>query len=111
IRMAEKRQRLWSEAYKAIVGYVLDRAVRAGRIPGREFFDTETRRFKTEISVGDFDDQEARLLDIDWPELGADSVKDRIESIVKASTTRKLPGEVLARLLLVALGVENSEEI
>lgn len=102
----EKRQNLWNDAIRTICNYRIDAAVRAGKLPGTEVYDRDTRRLVTRLP-----DDEMRMLDITWPELGSDATKDRVESIVAADSTGKVPPQTVARLLLQALDVEDVDSI
>lgn len=106
IRAMEKRRELWKETFTASLNYVIDAAVRAGKLSGTELFDLELRKFVTTLKG---DDKKLRMLDISFPELESEAVKDRVESIVAADG--KIPDEIIARLLLQALGVDDVEEI
>jgi hypothetical protein len=101
-----KRRRLWQEALEAILNYVIDANVRAGRLAGTEMFDTDTRRNSVTLP----EDME-RTLEFTWPELESESVKDRVESLVAADSTGKIPPHIMLRLMLQALGVEDVDEI
>lgn len=98
----ELRQRLWQRAYLDSIDYAIDQAVKApaggltGTI-GRDEWDTET----IELANGD------RTVDVTFGDLDDIDVKTLIDAIVAADGTDKVPPLVIARLLLIALGVED----
>lgn len=102
----KKRQALWETAYKAICNYVIDVAIRANKLQGRQ---TDTNEDVNEI--WELDNEEDRAIEVTFPDLEEKNVKDTIEAIFKADQTGKMPPLVTLRLLLSALNVEDSEEI
>lgn len=102
------RRDLWVEVYEDVLAYVVDQAIKAPRGPlkGTRRIDRDTGQEIITLA-GDQD----RTLDITFKDLTEDSLKERVDSIVAADGTMKLPELVIARLLLEALGVADVDEI
>lgn len=100
------RQEVWTEAFRAILGYVIDQAVIAprGALKGTVIRDTDNLR--VELAGGD-----DRTLVITWPDINELPVETIMNAIVQANDTGKLPPRVLAELMLRALGVRDVDEI
>lgn len=100
------RQELWTEMFRAILGYVIDQAVIAprGSLKGTMARDGDT------VAValsGDTD----RTLEIVWPSLDDLPIETLVNAIVDADSTDKIPPLVTLRLLLRALKVRDVDEI
>ncbi len=100
------RRRVWTDALRDITEHVVREAVRApdgalkGVVSRDGDLETVTLAADTEPTV-----------DIAWPDLtGLDPAK-LVEAVVKASDTGTVPPEVVLRLLLSALGVNNVDEL
>jgi len=104
----KQRRSLWSEAYRAICQYVIEQAVVApqGKLQGSTILDPFTRRNMV-VLAGDTD----LTINVDWPDLEDENVKERVDAIVAADGTRKVPPTTIARLLLQALGVQNVDDV
>jgi hypothetical protein len=102
------RRELWSDAYKRILRYVLAESVRApkGELKGTIKRDPASGR-ETVTLAGDTDD----TIDMVWPPLDQVTPDILIKAIAEAAQTGVLPPEVIARLLLQALGVRDVDEI
>lgn len=100
------RQELWTEAFRAILGYVIDQAVMAPRGPLKGTVTRNTNTLTVELA-GDTD----RTLDITWPDINELPVETIIKAIVEADGTGKMPPLVTIRLMLRALGVRDVDEI
>lgn len=100
------RQELWTEAFRAILGYVIDQAVIAPRGPlkGTVARDADSL---TVTLAGNTD----RTLEFDWPEINELPMADLVTAITEADGTGKVPPLVTLRLLLRALGVRDVDEI
>jgi hypothetical protein len=99
-----QRRGLWAGVYKRILQYAIAEAVRAPDGP-----------LKGQIAVDGYGRETVKLngatvadIDIDWPDMDSDPDKV-ITSIVAASATGTIPPEIVARLILTALGVKNVE--
>lgn len=100
------RQELWTEAYRAILGYVIDQAVIAPRGPLRGTVAREDTTLKVTLAQNT-----DRTLEIVWPDINELPVETIMNAIVQADGTGKLPPRVLAQLMLRALGVRDVDEI
>lgn len=100
------RRELWAQTFRRILTYVIDQAAKARRGPLR---GTVTRDGNREVVTlaGDVE----KTVEIVWPEWDSMPVDMLVKAIVAADQTGKLPGEVIARLLLEALGVDDVDEI
>ena len=101
------RRELWADKDRELYDYVIDMAVKApkGPLKGTVKIDEYGREVVT--LRGDVD----RTIDIDWPSLEDEDVKARIDAIVAADGTDKVPELTIARLLLIALDVEDVDEV
>lgn len=104
------RRDLWGYALKRIYDYVIDQAIKAPRGPltGTVVWDPDADR---EIITLAGDDGADRTVTIDWPSLAKADVKTIVDAIVAADGTDKVPPLTIARLLLVALGVEDIDDV
>lgn len=100
------RQELWASATREIVSYVIQEAVRSPRGPlkGTVLRDPDSDAEVVSL-VGD---QKIRV-SVDWPDLSTDPVDVLVKAIVDAASTDKLPPLLVARLLMLALDVEDIE--
>lgn len=99
------RQALWTEMFRAVLGFVIDQAVIAPRGPLK---GTTSRRDDTLlVTLAGGDD---RTLDIVWPDLNEIPVETIMEAIEKADTMG-VPKITLLRLALRALNVRDVDEI
>ncbi|MFK5689590.1 hypothetical protein ACI3EY_07975 [Ornithinimicrobium sp. LYQ92] len=91
-----------------VLDHVIDAAIRAPRGPltGTVTIDRYTGAERV-ILTG----EQSRGIVVDWPSLEDVDVKTIVEAIVKADQTGKIPDEVTIRLLLVALDVDNADEV
>lgn len=106
-RAMQQRQGLWGDVLHQVLAHVVASAVKAPRGPltGRVERD-ETGR-ETVTLDGDAD----TTVDIAWPDLDDIDVATTVKAIVDADTTTRIPPEVVARLLLEALGVSDVDGI
>lgn len=102
------RREVWTEAYRAILGHVIDQAVLApqGPLKGGIQVDHFTQQEEV-ILQGESD----RTLTITWPDIDETPVDVMVKAIVDADATQKLPPLETMRLLLRALGVRDVDEI
>jgi hypothetical protein len=102
----QSRRELWSDILRQLCSYAIDQAVKA---PGGPLRGTIKRDGDREIITvaGDVD----RNLDIEWPSILEHDVKQLVDALVAADGTGHLPAEIVCRLLLTALGVENVDEV
>ena len=90
-----------------IVDYVIEQSVKAPRgklrgTIGRDEFGREVITLQGDLN---------RAVDIDWPSLEKADVKTLVDAIVQADATEILPELTIARLILMALGVEDIDEV
>lgn len=103
----EMRRSLWTDKDRELYDYVIDQAIKApkGPLKGNVGVDEYGREVIT--LAGDED----RSVDISWPSLEKVSVDVIVKAIVAADGTNKVPPLVIARLLLMALGEKEIDEI
>lgn len=105
LAMSQRRD-LWAGVYQRILRYVIAEAVRAPDGPLKGTVTTDVYGRETVKLNGNTDP----TVDIDWPDLSANS-SEVIASAVNAASTGVIPPEQLARLLLTALGVKHVDTI
>ncbi|MFI7630259.1 DUF7218 family protein [Microbispora rosea] len=107
-RSMELRRGVWTEAYRAILQYVILESVRApeGLLKGKIDTDAYDGRETVRLRAGN-----DTTIDISWPDIDDVDVSSLIEAIVKADSTTHLPPLVVARLLLETLGVKDVDGI
>ena len=101
--MRMRRDR-WTEVYTDVLTYVVNWAVKAGRLRGAVRFEGD--REVVELAGG-----QDRTVKVDWPDFDSTPVREKVEAIRIADDTGKLPPEVTLAQLLAALRVENADEI
>lgn len=104
----KNRQEVWTEAYRAILGHVIDQAVLApqGSLKGGASRDPWTGE-----QVVTVQGMAEKTLDIVWPDLDETPIETLIAAITDADATGKVPPLVILRLLLRALRVRDVDEI
>lgn len=102
----ELRQKLWSEMYRAVLGYVIDQAVIAPRGPLKGTVAREDDRMVVTLRGGD-----DRTLDIVWPDLNELPIETIMEAISKANELGVVPPLVILEQALRALGIRDVDEI
>lgn len=102
------RREVHASLMRKVLGYVIDQAVKApqGPLKGTRRVDQVTGREVVELTGG-----QDRTIDVDWPDLSSTPVDLLVKAVVEADGTQKLPPLTVARLLLVALGVEDVDEV
>lgn len=104
------RRMLWQSKLGQLVDYVIDSAALAPKGPL-----SGTRRVndwgELVIELAGDSKGDKRTVDWNWPPLDEIDPVALVGAIVAADSTAKLPIEVIARLLLQALGVEDVDEI
>lgn len=105
--MAASRRSVWTEAWQRILGYVVDQAAIAPAGPLKGVV-TRDGDHLTVTLAGDTN----TTVDVTWPDLDDEvDVEKLVKAIAAADQTEKLPPLTIARLLLLALGVEDIDEI
>ena len=102
------RQSVHSHLLRRILDYVIDQAIDSpqGPLKGGARIDRVTGR-KVMFLAGD----QQRRISIDWPSLDKVPVETLVKAIVEADGTGKLPALLVARMLLVALDVDDVDEV
>lgn len=103
------RQKLWSSVISTLMSYVVDQAIKApqGPLSGTVVWDQATGHEVITLAGDDVD----RAVIVEWPDLESEAMKDLVDAIVAADGTGKMPPKETARLLLVALGVDDVDEL
>lgn len=103
----QQRRELWADVIRRQLRYVITEAVRApqGGLTGTIKRDTYGR--ETVALAGDTD----TTIDVAWPDLDDVEPQVLVEAITKAAATGTIPPELVARLLLQALGVRDVDGI
>ncbi len=102
------RQGIWEEVYTELVSYDLGRAIKDSLVPKREDDPAAPGQKRlTELEPM-----------LDFPDILERSVTERVEAVVQAATlgasgqpAGTMPDDLLVRLLLVALDVEDIDEV
>jgi hypothetical protein len=103
------RRDLWASVMRQVYGHVVDQAIKAPRGPLagtvlRDEYGDEVIALAGDDADGD------RTIDITFPSLSKVDPATVIKGIVDADSTDLVPDEVIARLLLMALGVEDIDD-
>lgn len=101
------RRELWTDADRELYDYVIDQAVKAPRGPLRGTVEIDEYGNEVVTLAGDLD----RTVDIDWPDLDDISLEVMMKAIESADGMEKIPGEIIARWTLNAMGEKNADEI
>ena len=101
------RQQMWGTYIRQLCDYVVDRSVQA---PQGVLRGTVTRDEYDRLVV-ELADEADRTVSIDWPSILEHDVVELVKAIKAADDTEQIPDEVITRLLLVVLGVEDIDEI
>lgn len=101
------RREVWTEAYRAILGHVIDQAVLAPQGPLKGGIKVDPYTQQEEVVLQGNDD---RTITFTWPDLDDVDVAVITKAIVDADATGKLPPLTTMRLLLRALGERDVDE-
>lgn len=101
------RRSLHEAKDRELYDYVISQAVKApqGPLTGTVRIDEYGRE------VMELADEADRTIDVDWPSLEKVNVDVIVKAIVEADSTDKVPPLTIARLLLIALGVKDVDDI
>lgn len=101
------RRDVWTHVYTDIAEYVIEQAVRAptGPLSGQIVQDDWLNADHAEV------DGSQPLVTVAWPDLSTGSVQELVAAVATADATKLLPPLVLARQLMVALGVPNIGDV
>jgi hypothetical protein len=102
------RQRLHTHLMVTVLSYVIDQAVKApqGQLKGTVTRDKITGREVITLA-GDQD----RTVTVDWPSVESTPLETLVKAITDADAADLLPPAVLARLLAVALDVDDVDAV
>lgn len=102
------RQSVHAHLIRRVLDHVIDWAIKApqGPLRGTVRIDRSTGR---EVIV--LANEQERSVTVDWPSIDKVPVETLVKAIVEADGTGKLPPLVVARLLLIALDVEDVDEV
>lgn len=105
--LMEMRRSLWADTMRAILGYVIDAAVRAPQGPLRGTITTDpiTGLDRIELLGG-----QDRTIDVVFPDLDDTDPDKLVDAIQKADATGKMPPLLTAQLLMQALKVDDVDE-
>jgi hypothetical protein len=98
------RRALWTSTFRALITYVIQVAVRSGKLRGLTVRDGNRERV---VLAADTEP----TVDIEWPEWDDVPMDTQMKAIQAADQLNKLPPEVIVRLALQALRVANPDEI
>lgn len=103
-----QRRDVWAAVLHRVLQYVIAESVRApsGRLQGSIAADQWTGREVVSLA-GDTDP----TIDITWPRLDKVDPVAVVKAVVEANSTGTIPPEVIARLLLTAMGVRNVDQL
>lgn len=107
------RRRLWANVITTVIGYVIDQSVRApqGGLRGTVVWDLYTDRERITLGVDDTGAERDRAVTVTWPDWDSDDLAARVTAIVDAHSTGTLPPREVSRLLLLALEVEDVDDL
>lgn len=105
----ESRREMWAGTLRQFFDYVIDQAVKAPQGPLRgTVLRPRTDPDREVVTLaGDID----RNVDISWPSILEHDIAELVKAISDADATGHVPAEIICRLLLTALGVENVDEV
>lgn len=96
------RRDLWTGVFRQVLDYVIDCAIRAGRLRGTRIIDRYTGR-----EVVTLTGEQDRGIQIDFPDLSEVDLKTLMEAIKVADDLGKIPPLMIARMALQALRVDD----
>lgn len=110
LAMGSRRSR-WEQALQRLCWHVIVEAVRAPQGPLRgTVIRDELGREQLTLAPVDGEDVDPGV-DLAWPALSDPDVKAAVDAVVAAAGTMKLPDELIARLLLEALQVDDVDAV
>jgi hypothetical protein len=102
------RQAVHAHLMRRVLDYVIDQAIKApqGPLKGTVRIDRVTGREVVALAG-----EQERSVTVTWPKIDKVPVETLVKAIVEADGTQKLPPLVVARLLLIALDVEDVDDV
>jgi hypothetical protein len=100
----QARQELIDDMYRCWLDYAVEQAVLApgGGLRGSYGVDSYTGERRIRL-----DGDQEPVFDIDWPDLDDGDILPRVQAIVAADGTGKVPPQITARLLMNTLRVDD----
>jgi hypothetical protein len=105
--MAGMRRTLWTQAYQALLAYVIDQAVLAPQGPLQGAVTVDDFGREVVVLAGDTD----RTVSVDWPDLTETPLDVVMAALSMADGMGKVPPLVMLRMVLHALGVADVDEV
>lgn len=107
------RRSLWSAVLSTVLAYAVDQAVKApaGRLAGRVVWDRYADAEVITLAPGAEGGERDRSVTVTWPDFDSDDLATRVAAIVDAHSTQTLPPRETARLLLLALEVDDVDDL
>ena len=102
------RQSLHGHLIRRVLDYVIDQAVKAPSGPLRGTVRVDRYTSREVIALAG---EQERRVTVDWPSIDKVPVETLVKAIVEADGTGKMPPLTVARMLLLALGVEDVDEV
>jgi hypothetical protein len=107
LEMGQRRQ-LHTAMFRRILDYVITEAVRAPQGP---LTGSITRDPYTTLETLTLTGDTSTVVDIEWPDLTDTDVDVIVKAIVDANSTGTLPPEQTLRMVLIALGVRDVDDL
>ena len=111
------RQTLWGDVHQAILGFVIEQAVRAGTLKGQVYHEEDgTPRIELAPDPDTGESRDATVT-VDWPGLLEHDTPALVGSIVSAATMNGQPqagviqAKTVSKLLLQALNVDDVDSL
>lgn len=102
----EARRALWESVLRAVLGYAVEASVKAPRGPLTGSWVQDGNR-----QIVTLPNNVDATINIDWPSILDQEIGPLVAAIAQGYETGVLDPEVVARLLLTALGVSDADEI
>lgn len=103
----QSRREMWAGVHRRLCDYAIDQAVKAPRGALRGTVRRDELGQEVITLAGDVD----RSIEVAWPSILEHDVTELVKALVDADGTGHVPPEIICRLLLQALGVEDIDEI
>ena len=96
-------QKFWTDVINTILQYQIDVKISVGVLPGTIVEDPKHNRVTYETGLD-------RTIDVDFPPVIEEDVKDAAEGFAKAKSEGLMPAELAAQRFMLAANVNNIEE-
>jgi hypothetical protein len=110
------RQTLWGDVHQAILGFVIEQAVRSGALKG-QVYKEEDGTPRVELAPDEEGEPRDATVTVDWPGVLEHDTPALVGSIVDAATMRGQPQagviapKTVSKLLLQALSVDDVDSL